>query len=240
MRILAVDCATKAGGAAVLEDGRLLGCYTINSALTHSQTLLPMIDNLLKTLTLTVKDMDYIAVTVGPGSFTGIRIGVATVKGLSMGSLVPCIPVSSLEALAYNVSFTDRVIACCLDARREQVYNALFKFEKGELVRLSADRALAVDELYDELRTFEEGIIFVGDASKLCFEAYRDRLNCIMAQSNAAYLSAAGVCLAAQDIAASCCFHPVSYNEIMPVYLRLPQAERERLERERNEKEKKT
>ena len=162
MRILALDSCSRAGGAAVLRDGQILGSVMLDCGYTHSETLLVSVNDLLSSLRMKLRDMDAIAVTVGPGSFTGIRIGLATAKGLAMAAGLPLLPVSSLLALAYNIACFDGVIAACMDARRGQVYNALFA-RKQNMHRLCPDRAVSAAALADELTRRGAPVIFVGD-----------------------------------------------------------------------------
>ena len=232
MRILALDSCSRAGGAAVVCDGRPMGSMMLDCGYTHSETLLVCADNLLSGLHMTLQDMDAIAVTVGPGSFTGIRIGLSTAKGLAMAAELPLLPVSSLLAISYNIPCFDGIVAPCMDARRGQVYNALF--ERGtQMRRLCEDRALSADELTSELAARGAPVIFVGDGAQLCYNTCRDILPCAIAPSCQLHLQPAMAGAAAEQAYAAGETALVKYNEIMPVYLRLPQAERERLERER-------
>lgn len=235
MRIFAIDGCTRAGGAAVVEDGVVLGSTVLNCGYTHSETLLAEADGLLRGLRMQIADMDAIAVTVGPGSFTGIRIGLATAKGLAMAARLPLLPVSSLLALSYNIPCFDGIVAACMDARRGQVYNALFSPAAAER-RLCADRAVSDAELADELAERGEPVIFVGDGAKLCFDACAGRIPCFLAPPEHLQLDPAMVGVAAARGAASGEIEPVEHDKIMPVYLRMPQAEREKLERERGKK----
>ena len=168
MRILALDSCSRAGGAAVLRDGQILGSVMLDCGYTHSETLLVSVNDLLSSLRMKLRDMDAIAVTVGPGSFTGIRIGLATAKGLAMAAGLPLLPVSSLLALAYNIACFDGVIAACMDARRGQVYNALFA-RKQNMHRLCPDRAVSAAALADEPTRRGAPVIFVGDGATLCY-----------------------------------------------------------------------
>ena len=231
MRILALDSTAKVASAALSEDGRLLGLYQTDSGRTQSEVLLPMIEHLLKTHRLTVGDIDLFAVTVGPGSFTGVRIGVATVKGLAFGRGTPCcVGVSTLRALAENLKGLRGILCPVMDARRAQVYNALFRSDGEHITRLCDDRAIGIGALLTELATFDEPIHLVGDGYALVLEKAR----------------AAGLAigntppLLREENAFSCA--AVAYEmyqrgevtddaSLASVYLRLPQAERERLER---------
>ncbi len=222
MKILAVDSSAKACSAAVVEDNKVLGSFFINTALTHSQTLVPMIDAVLKNTSTDINSVDIFAVSSGPGSFTGVRIGVAAIKGIAMPLEKPCASVSTLEAMPYNLLSEDCVAACVMDARCNQVYNALFEVENGTIKRFCDDRALSIDELLSELKAIDKKIILVGDGAELCYNSYKEVLdNICIAPENIRYQNAVGVAFAAfnKEI--------VSSAELMPTYLRLPQAQRE-------------
>ncbi len=232
MNILAIDACTKACGAALLTENKILGSTVLDFGTGHSKTLLVQIEQLLHNTAHTLAQMDYIAVTAGPGSFTGIRIGAATAKGLAQSADKGLIPVSSLEALAWNLPQARALVCCVLDARRDQVYNALFRWEDGRLRRLCADRALPVAALGQALAAQEKEVVFVGDGAQLCYTALRTQLPCCMAPENHRFSTPVSVGLAARAAALSRDFVPIHYNHLTPIYLRRPQAERERLERE--------
>ena len=231
MRILALDSCSRAGGAAVVCDGRPMGSMTLDCGYTHSETLLVCADNLLSGLHMTLQDMDAIAVTVGPGSFTGIRIGLSTAKGLAMAAELPLLPVSSLLALSYNIPCFDGIVAPCMDARRAQVYNAVFSVEDGKLLRLSEDRAISIEELGAELKNLEKAIFLVGDGAELCYNTLRVSIPALcLLPEHLRGQHASGTALAAQaKIDAG---EPGSGLELIPSYLRLSQAERTRIEKE--------
>ena len=198
--------------------------------LTHSVTLMPLLDGMLKTAGLTLDDMDIIAVAQGPGSFTGIRIGVSAAKGLAWAKALPCCGVSTLEAMAYGVTDFEGVVVGAMDARRQQVYNALFRTENGRVTRLCADRAVAMELVAEELAAMPEPKLIVGDGAVLLYDFLQKAgIGCRLASPLHRQQSAAGVALAAEHLAAqglTC-----SAQELQPVYLRLSQAERERLAR---------
>ena len=158
MKILALETSAKSVSTAVVENGAPLAYAYQCTGLTHSRTLMPMVDAMLKNAELTLGDMDAVAVAAGPGSFTGLRIGIAAVKGLAWAADKPCFGVSTLEAMAQNLAHMDGLLVCAMDARRNQVYNALFEAKNGVLTRLTPDRAIAVAELAEELTTHEETI----------------------------------------------------------------------------------
>lgn len=156
LRILAFESSAKAAGTALLEDGSLRAEAYQNSGMTHSCTLMQMAEDMLRTAGLTVQDIDAAAVAAGPGSFTGVRIGAAAAKGLAWGREIPCYGVSTLEAMALGAACTDGVYCCCMDARRAQVYNAIFEAAAGELRRLTEDRAISIEELYADLAKIDK------------------------------------------------------------------------------------
>ncbi len=224
MLILALESSAKAASAALLEGEKLLGLSLMQAGLTHSETLLPMAEELLKRAQKTVKDVDLVAVARGPGSFTGVRIGVATAKGLCWGGEKPCCGVSTLEAMAWQgTSYEGRLLCCVMDARRSQVYCGLFRAEGGRPRRVREDRALALEELLPELT---EPPVLLGDGALLtAAELERRGMPFTLAPENLRVQSAWGVALAAAAAPES------AWGEPDPVYLRLSQAERERLER---------
>ena len=225
MLILALESSAKAASAALCRDGVLIAQSQQCSGLTHSCTLLPMAEQMLKNTDTKLTDVDAIAVARGPGSFTGIRIGVAAVKGLCWGAQKPAIGVSTLAAMAWNgvAAGEGSIICCCMDARRQQVYNALFEIRDGRPVRLVPDRALSVEELAPELEKYEKRVFLVGDGARLCYNRLGELgIASVLAPEPVLQQSAYGVCRAAELETAA----PAS--ELLPVYLRLSQAERER------------
>ena len=236
MKILAIDACSSSCGAAVLREDAPPVWRAIESGRSHSVTLLPQIDEVMRESGLSLADLDYIAATVGPGSFTGIRICVSTAKGLAMGAQKGLVAVSTLEALAHNIPAEPDTILCpVLDARREQVYNALFRCETGQYIRLCPDRALSIETLGAELKALGRPVLFVGDGASLCFERLNDMLPCSVADPEHVWLSPVSVGKAALEEIYSCNFRPVSYHALTPIYLRMSQAERERAERLKTE-----
>lgn len=226
MKILAVDSSAISAGCAVMEDGRIIAESFVKVGLTHSETLLPMVANTLANAKMTASDIDCYAVSAGPGSFTGIRIGVAAVKGMAFPNNTPCIGVSTLEAIAWNCNGFDGVICTAMDARRNQVYNALFTFEDGKLVRLCDDRAISIEELTDELSHKDGQIYLAGDGAELCCNAMREKLpNVKLMPENLRNQRGYGVAMAAQRIYDA--EGAKSPEELIPTYLRPSQAERE-------------
>ena len=228
MRTLAIESSAKAASIALVEDSRLIAQNMQHAGLTHSKTLLPMTHSLLRDLGLTIQDIDQIAVAHGPGSFTGIRIGLATAKGLAMGADKPLIGVSSLEAMAHQAKHMGEGITICpvMDARREQVYNALFTVQDGALQRLTEDRAIAIEALFSKPDQ-DDSIVLVGDGAQLCYDWLKARDRSVkLLPEHLAQQSAWGVAMAAQGLEGKC------IHEVNPRYIRPSQAERERLEKE--------
>lgn len=223
MLILAFESSARAASAALCRDGRLVSQYSQCSALTHSRTLLPMAEDMLKNAEIALADVDLIAVAHGPGSFTGIRIGVSTVKGLSWAAEKPCVGVSTLEAMAWHGLSAGGYICPVMDARRSQVYNALFEIQDQKPRRLSEDRPLALSELAEEVRALNTPVFLVGDGAELTAVYFRENnIPYRLAPENLRWQSAWGVAMAAADKPAA------GADALLPVYLRLSQAERER------------
>lgn len=227
--ILAIDTSATPVSCAVLRDDRLLVSYYSHTGLTHSQTLMPMVQSALTTAQMKVSDVDALAVSVGPGSFTGVRIGVSAVKGLAYADDIPCVAVSTLDAMAKGVEGIpfEGVVCCAMDARCRQVYCALFiQAADGTQQRLTADEALSLDELLEKLLELNRAVMFVGDGSQLCCNELTDLpFTCVLAPITVRMQSAVGVALAARDAFERGA--TVSARELLPAYLRLPQAERE-------------
>ena len=230
MKILALETSAVTASVAVTEDEKLLAQSFQNSGLTHSATLMPMVADLLKNTGITMEDIDVIAVAAGPGSFTGVRIGVAAAKGLAWPGDKPCAPCSTLESMAWQCAHMDGEICVAMDARRKQVYNARFLAENGELKRISEDRAIGVDELTDEVKKSGKTQILVGDGAGLCYNAFeRNGVPAVMMPPHLVYQTAWGVARAALELARQHKLVPA--GQMAPRYHRLSQAERERQER---------
>ncbi len=233
MIILALESSALTASVAVCDGERLLGEYTINNGNTHSETLLPMVESLLKFLKLSVSDVDLFACSVGPGSFTGIRIGVATLKGLAFASEKPCVGVSTLEAMAYNLSVPNGLICPVMNARRKQVYTALFREKDGNLERLMPDSAISIAELDKLLDDYNEPVYLVGDGYDITLQNLSHPVG--NTPQRLRYQSAASVAKAAWLAYQAGAYS--SDGKISPIYLRPCQAERERLEKESMKKE---
>ena len=233
MLILAFETSAKAGSVALTENGSLLAENYQNTGLTHSQTLLSMAQEMLKSCSKTPQDVQAVAVAAGPGSFTGVRIGVAAAKGFAWGGEIPCYGVSTLEAMARSFGLHSGIVCCVMDARRSQVYNALFRCEKGTLTRLTEDRAISLEELGKELKNLEETVFLVGDGSTLCYNTLQEATgNLVLPQPHRLHQRASGVALAAQVMIDR--GEEGNAGALTPNYLRLSQAERERLEKQRS------
>lgn len=230
--VLAVESSATPASCALLrvdEHGSTLVCEaSVNTKLTHSQTLLPMITDMLKNAGLSMRNVDALAVAHGPGSFTGVRIGVAAVKGLAFADDLPCVGISTLEAMAMRfdgVPFTGRILTA-MDARCQQVYTALFACENGVVSRLTPDEALPITELAERLTDNTAPLVLMGDGAELCYRALCDRVPRLsLAPVSLRLQHAVGVAGAA--VSALNAGQTVSGDVLLPVYLRLPQAERE-------------
>ncbi len=226
MKIFAVDTSAKSASVALVEDGVIKGEHFINTMLTHSETLMPMADSLFKSVRTEPKDIDCFAVNCGPGSFTGLRIGIAAVKGMAYALDKPCAAVSTLESMAYNLSRENTVVCAVMDARCNQVYNALFDVSDSEPVRLCEDRALQINELISDLRNINKKIVLVGDGAKLCFDKMWGELeNIELASENIRFQRASSTAIAAEKLFEK--GEILTSSQLMPKYLRLPQAQRE-------------
>ena len=231
MKILALESSAVAASVALCEDEALIAQAFQNTGLTHSQTLLPLAEDMLKNGGLTMADLDLIAVAEGPGSFPGLRIGVAAAKGLAWGGELPCAGCSTLESMAWNLAGFVGEVCVAMDARRKQVYNARFRVDGQQPHRLTPDRAISLEDLIAELQGTETTQIIVGDGAKLCYDALTAAgIPAKLAPPNLRMQSAWGVARLALEKARK--GQTITANELAPVYHRLSQAERERLERE--------
>lgn len=215
--LLSIDSSAVTASACLTDGDKIIKSEFMNTGLTHSETLLPMIKRVMGEVEYS--SLDGIAITVGPGSFTGVRIGVATAKGLAFLNNTPCYSISTLEAIAYNFADENCVVCAVMDARRMQFYNALFKVENGIVERITDDRAIAIEDLRDELKAYDN-VIIAGDGAKLCYDNI-ELDNVILACDEKMYQNATSVALAAKNK------ETISPKSLMPVYLRQSQAERE-------------
>ena len=240
MRILALESSAVAASACVMEDEKILSEFYMNTKQTHSQTLLPMAKAALDCAGLSVNEMNLLAVSAGPGSFTGVRIGVACIKGLAFPDNKSCCGVSTLEAMAMNLRGQQALVCAVMDARCGQVYNGLFLTGENRVQRLTEDRALSMEELAAELPTWmkerEIPLILVGDGARLCFESpYFADISCALAPEHLRMQRASGVAEAARQAFLE--GNTVSPERLAPIYLRLPQAQRELNKRLAQQKE---
>ncbi len=223
MIILGVDSSATAASAAVIKDNKLVSEVFSDTGLTHSQTLLPMINSALQMACITANDLDLISICNGPGSFTGVRIGIATVKGIAFTNNIPCVEVSTLESMAYNIALFDGIICSAMDARCNQVYTAFFENKDScKVNRLSEDEAISIDELGEKIKNFEKNVILVGDGAEICYNKLKDSINNLyIAPVNLRKQRASSVCIAGR-------FNDTKKSEELSVnYIRLPQAQRE-------------
>lgn len=224
MKILAIESSAKSASVAVTEEGHLISECFVNASLTHSKTLMPMTDYALRQADMKIEDIDAFCVNTGPGSFTGIRIGVAAVKGLALCENKPCAGISTLESIAYNFIDSDCIVCTAMDARCNQVYTALFECRDGKVIRLCEDKAVLINELADEISNIDSTVYLAGDGAELCFDSFKDKLqNVRLSSENRRFQRAYGVALAAVN-------NKELFNDssvLAPVYLRPPQAERE-------------
>lgn len=230
MLILAFETSAKACSVALHDGEKLLAESYQNTGLTHSQTLMTMAEDLLKTCGKSAKDVTHLAVAAGPGSFTGVRIGVAAAKGFGWGAELPVYGVSTLEAMAMSLGAFDGHVCACMDARRNQVYNAIILADGGKLERFSEDRAISLAELKEELEHIDGPIYLVGDGANLTYRTLSGEVeNLILPPEHRLHQRASGVALAALEAIRR--GEPGDGAALQPNYLRLSQAERERLER---------
>lgn len=229
MKILSMECSATPASVAVIEDGKILSSGFVNVKLTHSQTLMPMVENVLNLSKLNINDINGLAISNGPGSFTGIRIGISAIKGIAAAKNLPCVAVSTLRAMAENFIGTDCYICAVMDARCNQVYNAIFEIKNNEVVRLCEDRALMCDELANEIKSTyknaDKPIVIVGDGTDIFFPFVEGINNVRKSSAQLRFQNAVSVGLVAQEQFEK--GDTLSADALLPFYLRLPQAERE-------------
>ena len=231
MLILAFETSAKAASVALHDGQKLLAESYQNTGMTHSQTLMVMAEDVLKQCGKTAADVTAVAVAEGPGSFTGVRIGAAAAKGFAWGREIPCYGISTLEAMAHSLGIYQGYVCPVMDARRAQVYNALFYVNHGEIARVAPDRAIALADLGTELKNLSEPIFLVGDGSNLCYNTLLKEVpHLVLPTEHRMHQRAVGVALLAAKQAAW--GMAPGGAELTPNYLRLSQAEREKLERE--------
>lgn len=226
MKILAIDTSATAASVAICEENKLIGEFFINTALTHSQTLMPMTEQLLKSTGLSLNDIDAFAINAGPGSFTGVRIGVSAVKGLCFANNLPCISVSTLQSMAYNMLGSECIVCAVMDARCSQVYNAMFKVKGNTVERLTDDRAISLSELKLKIERYSEKIVLVGDGAEITEHFLNKEFDNVelASISNRAQKASSTAIAGFEKLKSG---ETMSCEQLMPVYLRLPQAQRE-------------
>lgn len=223
MKILAVDSSSVTASVAITENGKVLAENFINNGLTHSQTLMPMVEKTINESGISVKDIDLFAITHGPGSFTGVRIGIASIKGMADALDKKCLPISTLEAIAEPLRNEDVIACAVMDARCNQVYTAIFN--NGE--RLCDDKAVLIDELGEELNQYDKKIVFIGDGSVLCYDKLHEIIqDCDVADEKIRYVHGESIGFVAENKIKNG-EEPINSANLVPFYLRLPQAERE-------------
>ena len=231
MLILAFETSAKAASVALHDGKKLLGESYQNTGLTHSQTLMVMAEDVLKQCSKTAADVTAVAVAEGPGSFTGVRIGASAAKGFAWGAEIPCYGISTLEAMAESLGIYQGYVCPVMDARRAQVYNALFYVNCGEITRVAPDRAIALSDLGEELKNLSEPVFLVGDGSNLCYNTLLKEVpQLVMPAEHRSHQRAVGIAILAARLAEQGI--APGGAELTPNYLRLSQAEREKLERE--------
>ena len=226
MTILAMDTSAKAASVCLASEDKIIGEFFINTSLTHSQTLVPMVEQLCKQSDVPMENIEAVAINAGPGSFTGVRIGVAAAKGIAFQQNLPCVSVSTLESMAYNMLGSDCVVCALMDARCSQVYNAMFRVKRESVERLCDDRAISMTDLKLDLQKYTDKVVFVGDGAHIAFKSLENSPeNVFLAPMIKITQTAASVaCAAFKQINEGNTLTPA---ELMPVYLRLPQAQRE-------------
>jgi len=223
MKILSIECSATPCSVAVSENGEILASEFINEKLTHSQTLMPMVESVLSDLKISMNDIGGLAVSAGPGSFTGIRIGISAVKGLAAPKSLPCAAISTLLAMAYNYCDTDCIICAVMDARCNQVYTAFFENTDGcKVNRLSEDTAISIDELGEKITNYGKAVILVGDGAEICYNKLKDKVTSLyIAPINIRKQKASSVALCSMN------HEGMDAEKIAVNYIRLPQAQRE-------------
>ncbi|MCR5467487.1 MAG: tRNA (adenosine(37)-N6)-threonylcarbamoyltransferase complex dimerization subunit type 1 TsaB [Lachnospiraceae bacterium] len=229
MKILALDSSSLVASVALLEDDKLVGEFTVNYKKTHSQTLLPMLDELAKMVELDMSTIDAVAITSGPGSFTGLRIGSATAKGLALALEKPVIPVKTVDALAYNMWGVDTLVCPLMDARRNQTYTGVYEFKDGEMITLKEQCAVDVTKIIDFINEKGRPVTFLGDGIGVFKETIAENIKVpyCFAPAHKSAGSAAAVATLAKILYDKGVFETAAEHK--PDYLRLSQAERERL-----------
>lgn len=227
MNILAIDTSAKVTSVCLFADNKIIATMSINNNLAHSQTLMPMINDIFTCSKFLLSDVDCFAVNIGPGSFTGLRIGIAAIKGLAFSRNIKCIGISSLKSLAYNLINSDCIICPVIDARCNQMYTALFESNGTTLTRLFEDDCLKIDEIYKRLKDYKKPIFFIGDGSVLCYNEINSKLdNVFLCNEICCNTNATSLALLARD--ADYLSEFIDCDSLIPSYLKLSQAQKER------------
>jgi len=235
MKILGIDSSATSASASVVCDGKVISLSYSNTGLTHSQTLMPMVDDALVKANVSLGDIDCFAISNGPGSFTGVRIGVSAIKGMADPLNKKCVGVSTLEAIAKPLENTGVLAVAVMDARCNQVYCALFDCTNGNMTRLTDDDAITIDELTEQLKSQSKQVVLIGDGANICYNKMKDVIENISIASPAIrYQSASSVALIAEELIFKDETNAVSSEELVPKYLRLSQAERELKKKQEN------
>lgn len=236
MKILSIDSSGNVASVSLLSDGVLMGEFSINNKLTHSQTLLPMVDVMLQTAGVEPEELNFIAISAGPGSFTGLRIGAATAKGLAQALQVPVIKVPTLAALAYNLAGMSGLVCPVMDARRGQVYAGVYRYDGYKLISVQPEQAVDMGEFLARLNERGERVTFLGDGVPVHREKIEKecRVPYGFAQSHLALQHAGSVAVLASqaELYEDIGVRQMEAGDFAPEYLRVSQAEREREERE--------
>ncbi len=235
MKLLAIDCSAKSASCAIIEGKKIIASAFVNTNLTHSQTLLPMVSGALSASKTDINEIGAFAVSAGPGSFTGIRIGISAIKGMATAKNIPCVSVSTLYAIAENFIDRDALICAVMDARCNQFYCGLFRVKNGKIKRLCEDKAEKADVLADEILKSRVNcpIIIAGDGAEIFFDFVKKKNNTFLAEEHLRYQNGVGVAFAGLDAFKKGEY--VSSEKLLPVYLRLPQAERELKNKQKKE-----
>lgn len=231
MKLLAIDSSSLSASCAIMDNGSLVGEYFLHTRMTHSQTLMPMAQELLHRTETAIESIDGFALSAGPGSFTGLRIGISAIKGLAFGLDKPCLPVSTLEALAWNLQGFEGIACAVMDARCNQVYTAMFTVSGGNVSRLTEDMALSLDDLVKNIKNQNSPVFLVGDGANLCYNHLDQAGQVRLAPATLLFQRASSVCACAhRQLLQGTQMQPA--DKLSPVYLRLPQAERELLRKQ--------
>ena len=229
MKILALECSATPASVALLEDEKIIASAFSNVKLTHSQTLMPMVESVLNSSHTDISNIEGLCISAGPGSFTGVRIGISAIKGIAAPKNLPCVAVSTLQSMAQNYSDTDCIVCAVMDARCNQVYNAIFNLEKGNITRLTEDRAILCQDLLQNLKEIfqktQKDVIIVGDGTDVFYEIAKELTFVKKSHPIRRYQNAVGVGFTALESFKM--GNTILASEILPIYLRLPQAERE-------------